>query len=82
MRVGALRGAPGEAVWAGGYFIIVGFFVVVVGMCGVLMQCDEMVVIRGRVIWLVIGKSGIFGRSLALHTKEFISKDGEESYIN
>ena len=30
----------------------------------------------------MIGKSGIFGRSLALHTKEFISKDGEESYIN
>ena len=41
-----------------------------------------MVVIRGRVIWPVIGKSGIFGRSLVLQTKEFISKDGEESYIN
>ena len=41
-----------------------------------------MVVIRGRVIWTVIGKSGIFGRSLALHMKEFISKDGKESYIN
>ena len=27
VRVGALGGAPGEAVWAGGYFIIVGFFV-------------------------------------------------------
>ena len=41
-----------------------------------------MVVIRGRVIWPVIGKSGIFGRSLVLLTKEFISKDGQESYIN
>ena len=39
-----------------------------------------MVVIRGRVIWPVIGKSGIFGRSLVLQTKEFIN--GEESYIN
>ena len=40
-------------------------------------------VIRGRVIiWPVIGKSGIFGRSLVLQTKEFISKDGEESFIN
>ena len=27
VRVGALGGAPGEAVWAGGYFIIVGFYV-------------------------------------------------------
>ena len=49
-----------------------------------------MVVIRGRVIWPVIGISLAFGRSSedergsswALHTKEFISKDGEESYIN
>ena len=41
-----------------------------------------MVVIRGRVIWPVIGKSGIFGRSLVLQTKEFISKDGKESYID
>ena len=30
----------------------------------------------------MIGKSGIFGQSLVLQTKEFISKDGEESYIN
>ena len=27
MRVGTLGGAPGEAVWAGGYFIIIVFFV-------------------------------------------------------
>ena len=27
VQVGALGGAPGEAVWAGGYFIIVVFFV-------------------------------------------------------